>query len=182
MYYQNFHNHRDSLGRFAPKPPKYPKLDLNGNYRDKNGKFAAKPAWASTPKPSKATSAKPKGPTTSINSKLVANKAEVTLSVNDILSAIEKNGVKQTRGWGRYVGSTLIAGCAIAQGAYNLGLHEQNVYHALNNVYGNNQSALGSEIIRLNDKEKMTLPQIVAQIRAKYADKLETKVVVRAVS
>lgn len=163
----NFHNVRDSNGKFISKlsaAPVYPKLGVDGIYRDKNGKFAPKPVF-------NAVKVDPIKPT--------------RLSVATILAAIEKNGVKHTKGWGQFSDGKLIAGCAIAQGAYNLGLDEKQVHRALNRISLPKSvtspvgyRALGNEIIRLNDSAGLSITQIVRQIRRDYAPALERTVLV----
>jgi hypothetical protein len=159
----SYHSQRDAKGRFAPKPPVWPKADSKGILRFQNGKFAPKPSTF-------------KG-ISNITAKPAVHNGYVTLTVADVIAAIEKNGAPQTKSWGKF-GSDgkLISGCALAQGAYNLGLEETSLYTSLDHV----GRKIGSTIIAMNDAKSLTIPQIVAEARSKYSNYLNRTIVVKA--
>lgn len=156
--------YRDSSGRFAPKPPLYPKLDVHGVYRHKDGKFAPNPTAPLLPK------------------KVIPAlaKTAVTVTVAEVINAIEQNGFRHVRGkWQVSKGGVMVAGCAIGQGAANLGLNARALYAALNGVIDKNRyDNIGQTIVNLNDSSRLSIPEIVKNVRERFASQLETKITV----
>lgn len=96
----------------------------------------------------------------------------MTITVKDVLDAIEKNGLIHLHSkWDSYDDGKMVGGCAITQGAFNLGIGEsaRTLYDALNSVRVNvpfgstpnamvsGETGLGYFIVNLNDTTK-TLP------------------------
>lgn len=93
-----------------------------------------------------------------------------TVTVADILDAIDKNGVAHIHGeWSTLNGEGKItAGCALTQGAINLGVNPHDLDDVLMNVrveitdtalgISANEYGLGGLIIALNDNHKTPVP------------------------
>lgn len=73
---------------------------------------------------------------------------EIEITVNDIIDAIEKNGITPSRGsYFRYdEGQKIIAACALGQAAYNLKVTPTSLHASLSEI-----NDLGDKIVTYND-------------------------------
>jgi hypothetical protein len=103
---------------------------------------------------------------------------KTTITVSEVIDAIEKNGYKQVKG--TWVGNDPITGeivgCAIGQGAINAGLDYSDLTRELNKIHQPRKdlATLGNLIMYLNDRRGRTIPEIVAHVREKFAAQLDT--------
>lgn len=104
-----------------------------------------------------------------------------TVTVADIIDAMERNGYKQIQGaFIKYdVKNDTYVGCAIGQAAINLGSHWDDISYELGRIgrdWSSNRPYLRDFIVNLNDMEGMSIPRIVQEVRKLYADILENTV------
>lgn len=100
---------------------------------------------------------------------------EQHLTVGEIIDAIEKNGYKQLFGkWQSRKDGQIFGGCAMGQGAANLGIGYRAVNNALDRIQKDGMR-LAERIITLNDREQMPVPEIARKVREEYRSVLNTK-------
>jgi hypothetical protein len=99
--------------------------------------------------------------------------------VRTIVKAIRKNGLPKVKG--QYLtyddhrdswAGTPSGGCAIGQGAYNLGVSAQTLYGSL-------PGYLGARIVNLNDSTNMTLAEIADEIEKEYPHIMDDRITIR---
>jgi hypothetical protein len=99
--------------------------------------------------------------------------------VKDIIDAIEKNGLPQTKGayWKakdganlKYLKNKVVSACAIGMAAYNLGIYPNRLTfpHA-------------NDVIRWNDDKGLSFQEIAAKYRELYPEYLEREVIVEVI-
>lgn len=118
-------------------------------------------------------------------------------TVRQVLQAVRKNGYKQAFGYlvrgpkGRFLRENATAeevgaACAIGQAALNLGVKPASLQNALTNVifrpnindiFG---TSLGRQIIRMNDVDRISVPEIGNTLLESLTESvLNTKVVIK---
>lgn len=101
---------------------------------------------------------------------------ERTYTLGELLNAIEKNGLPQTRGifWHYTDDGAVNMACAAGQGALNLGLRNAGFAKLLRHWhYAGLGLSLADAIFNMNDQEKLTIQEIVDRCREKFAGRLE---------
>jgi hypothetical protein len=103
-----------------------------------------------------------------------------TVKIRDILDAIEKNGYPQIRNVYLQTNASgqVTGACAIGQGALNLETDHYTLTNALNEAHQKRRdlATLGRFIIWMNDKQKKSIPEIVAAARERFAGDLDKTV------
>jgi hypothetical protein len=119
--------------------------------------------------------------------KLTYETREIT--IDDVLDAIEKNGLEQTFGsffkteGEDYVNNPpksgkIIGACALGQAALNLGVNNFSLTDTLNLALPNTR--LGQRIIKMNDHKKRSFAHIANYYRTRLSKKdRSTKILVR---
>lgn len=92
-----------------------------------------------------------------------------TVTLGEAAEAIIKNGLPKHKGWEKRDGGKVVAACAIAQGARNLGVTHESLNRALKEVYvfngGQKEETLSAFIIHTNDGTETPVEAIGLEVK-----------------
>jgi hypothetical protein len=101
----------------------------------------------------------------------MAKGGTTTITLAEAADAIIKNGLPKHKGWQKREGGKVVAACAIAQGARNLGCTYASLSSALRAIKvfdgGSTEKPLNDFIIELNDTTSTEVAEIGALVRAR---------------
>ena len=95
------------------------------------------------------------------------------ITIKEFADLIRENGLPQL--YGRmydYEGGKPIGACAMGQAWINIEKKYKGVHFAQTNWY----DPVWTNVIKMNDKDKLTLPQIADQLEIRFADHLNENV------
>jgi hypothetical protein len=114
--------------------------------------------------------------------KYLSEPETITLTVRQLLDAIEKNGLPQERGTfvrtsNTFEGwSSVLGACAIGQAALNLGVDWYDLESGFAEVKTKGRRLLINSIIGRNDSHGWSYKEIAEYYREKFADRLDEPV------
>jgi hypothetical protein len=113
--------------------------------------------------------------------------ASKKVTINDIINAIEQNGLPQSRGLlFRYSDDQITAACAMGQAIVNLGV-DSRLFSIIYDHFSSKSrfkysskemriAQMGNHIIVCNDRKKMSLKEIADELRVIYSDAMNESV------